>query len=269
MEPSGAELEIIVRDLTISYNDVGDKKNQTIIFIHGFPFDKNMWNMQLTALSPYVRCVAFDLAGYGRTSHREAYSIETFADDLDAFMHLMQIEKAAVCGLSMGGYISLRAMAKYPERFSKLILCDTQCIADSDEGRQKRFKAIEQIESEGLENYAAGFVKNVFTESSLQTKKEIVAEIQDTMLHTSPKSVTGTLKALAEREETCFVLPSIKIPTLIICGREDKITPPAQSEFMHNKINGSQLKILENAAHMSNLEQPAEFNKTLLSFLQA
>src|SRR5690242_11057982 len=99
MKPSGAELEITVRDLTISYNDVGDKIKPVVIFIHGFPFDKNMWNMQLTALSTQFRCIAFDLAGYGRTTHRTSYSIESFADDLDAFMQLMQIPKAAICGL--------------------------------------------------------------------------------------------------------------------------------------------------------------------------
>lgn len=269
MQPSGAELEIRVRDILVSYNDVGEKNNPVIIFIHGFPFDKNMWNRQLTGLSGHFRCIAYDLCGYGRTTPRKSFSIEEFADDLDGFMHLMQLGKAAICGLSMGGYIALRAMAKYPQRFSHLVLCDTQCIADSEEGKQKRFNSIGQIEEEGLKNFAEGFVKNIFTAESLQGKKEITGDIKSTILRTAPESVTGTLKALAEREETCTLLPGIAVPTLVLCGREDKITPLAQSEYLHNNIPGSVLTVIENAAHVSNLEQPLVFNEAVEKFLLA
>lgn len=266
---SGTELEIRVGDIEVSYNDVGDKNSQAIIFIHGFPFDKNMWNPQLEELGKHFRCIAYDLSGYGHTTARKHFSIEQFADDLDRFMHLMQIEKAAICGLSMGGYIALRAVAKYPERFSHLMLCNTQCIADSEEGRQKRFNTIRQIESEGLNLFAENFVKNIFTEKSQEQKKEIVTAIRSTILNSEPDSITGTLKALAERTETCSLLSAIHVPVLIICGREDKITPLAQSEFLHSNIHGSQLAVIDDASHVSNLEQPQVFNSAIMKFLSA
>ena len=265
--PSGSELEIRIFDILISYNITGDKNKLPVIFIHGFPFDKSMWNPQLTGLGNDFRCIAFDLCGYGNSETREKFSIEMFADDLDHFMSMMQISKAAICGLSMGGYIALRAINKYPERFSHLILCDTQCIADSEEGKQKRFKGIEQIELEGLKNYAEGFIKNVFTEDSLTNKREITNHIKEVILTTDPESVTGTLRALAEREETCTILSEIKVPSLIICGQEDKITPVAQAEYLLKHIPDAVLKIIPSASHLSNLEQPHVFNEALREFL--
>lgn len=267
MQHSGQEIEIQVNDILVSYNEAGDKKNPAVIFIHGFPFDKSMWNGQLEALSKDYYCIAYDLSGFGRSKAREHFSIEQFADDLDAFMDHMQINQAAICGLSMGGYIALRAITKYPERFQKIILCDTQCIADTAEAKEKRMNSIRQIEKDGLVNFAEGFVKNIFTEASQQSGLPAVSMIRSTILQTEPSSVTGTLKALAEREETCSVLPDINIPALIICGSADKVTPVTQAEYLNKNIKGSVLKIIEDASHVSNLEQPAVFNDTLKKFL--
>jgi len=264
---SGQEIEIKVRNASISYNKAGDKNNPVIIFIHGFPFNKQMWNPQLEVLGQKFRCIAFDLPGYGSSETAEEISIEYYADVLDSFMHMMQIDKAVICGLSMGGYISLRAIVKYPERFSKLILCDTQCIADSDEARKKRYSTIEMIEKDGLGPFTEGFMKNLFTENNLQSNGSYVKEIKNTMLSAKPESVTATLKALANRIETCSNLNDIKIPVLIICGEEDKITPVKQAQFLHENISGSKLVLLQEAAHLSNLEQTELFNKAISEFM--
>ena len=269
LQPSGQELEIRVKNISISYNDAGEKNKPVIIFIHGFPFNKKMWNGQLEKLSSGFRCIAFDLPGYGNSDSAENISIESYADLLDSFMHMMQISKAAICGLSMGGYIALRAMEKYPERFSRLILCDTQCIADSDEGRKKRFTNIELIEKDGLGAFVEGFMKNLFTEKNLQANESYTQEIKATMLAANPESVTATLRALAERSETCSNLKQIKIPVLVICGEEDKVTPVQQAKFLFENIPGAKLKLLPAAAHLSNLEQAEMFNEAVSDFMKS
>jgi len=269
IQPSGQELEIKVGNTFISYNEAGDKQNPVIIFIHGFPFDKKMWNAQLEVLGNKFRCIAFDLPGYGRSQKTNDISIESYADLLDSFMHLMQIDKAAICGLSMGGYIALRAIVKYPSRFSRLILCDTQCIADTDEGRKKRYSTIEAIEKDGLGPFTEGFMKNLFTEKNLQSDESYLQAIKTTMLSASPETVTGTLKALAERIETCSNLSDIKVPVLVICGEEDKITPVKQSQFLHENIPGAKIILLPNAAHLSNIEQPGLFNDAVKGFMES
>jgi 3-oxoadipate enol-lactonase len=267
LQPSGQELEIKVKNAFISYNDVGEKDNPVLIFIHGFPFNKKMWNDQLEKLSSKFRCIAFDLPGYGRSELAEDISIENYADVLDAFMNLMQIDEAAICGLSMGGYIALRAIEKYPERFSRLILCDTQCITDSEEGRKKRYSNIELIEKAGVGPFAEGFLKNLFTEKNLMAKEGYTVEIKTMMLSTKPETVIATLKALAERAETCSNLKNINIPVLVICGEEDKVTPVQQAKFLFENIRGAKLKLIPAAAHLSNIEQASVFNAALMEFM--
>jgi 3-oxoadipate enol-lactonase len=269
IQSSGQELEIKVGNVFISYNEAGEKHNPVIIFIHGFPFDKKMWNAQLETLSGKFRCIAFDLPGYGRSQIADEISIEYYADVLDSFMHLMQIDQATICGLSMGGYIALRAIVKYPGRFSKLILCDTQCIADTDEGRKKRYGTIELIEKEGLLPFVEGFMKNLFTEKNQQSNQSYLQAIKNTMLSANPETVIATLKALAERIETCSNLMDIKIPVLVICGEEDKITPVKQSQFLHENIQGAKIILLPEAAHLSNIEQPELFNQAVAGFMES
>jgi pimeloyl-ACP methyl ester carboxylesterase len=182
-------------------------------------------------------------------------------------MDLLQISKAVLCGLSMGGYIALNAMERFPNYFSALILCDTQCMADTDEAREKRKKTIQFIKENGLEKYADESLKNLFAAESFNIKKDEIIFVREMILKTSPDSVCNTLNALAQRNETCSALKDIKIPVLILVGSEDKITPPAASQLMHEKIEGSQMHIIEHAGHVSNIENPGDFNKHLKNLL--
>jgi 3-oxoadipate enol-lactonase len=269
MNPSQTSLELKLNDIIINYNETNRGRGKTVIFIHGFPFNKRMWNAQVDALKD-CHCIAYDIRGFGNsTAGSDEFSIELFADDLDGLMDLLQVKSAVICGLSMGGYVALRAAVKYSHRVRGLVLCDTQCIADTAEGREKRYKVIEQIEASGLDAYAEASVKNLFCEKSFAEKKPAIDVIKQMILNSAPSSVIATLKALASREETCSILSDINAPTLILCGREDKITPPAQAEALRAGIAGSSMKIFDDAAHVSNLEQPKLFNAALTDFLSA
>jgi len=169
--------------------------------------------------------------------------------------------------LSMGGYILLDAVSRYPERFEAIILSDTQCIADSPEGKEKRYKTIELIKAGGLNEFAEGFIKNVFCKETFETKKELVERIKHIVLSTSPETVTATLDALAKRIERCSGLSDISVPALILCGKEDIIAPVAQSDFMLEGIRTSVMVTIDKAGHMSNLEQPEQFNEQINNFI--
>lgn len=258
---------ISVNGVAISYEDSGTG-SIPVIFIHGFPFDKSSWQSQMEFLKTKCRVIAYDIRGFGKSdAGKEKLSIELFADDLIKFMDNLGIKKAIVCGLSMGGYILLNAISRYPEKFEAIILCDTQCIADTDEVREKRNKSIDLIMKDGLMGYTVAFIKNIFYDESLETKKEAVEKIKNTILSTSPEIITGTLSALAQRKETCSSLHKISVPALIICGKEDKVTPLAQSEFLRTHIPGATLHTIDKAGHMSNLEQPDEFNWYISAFI--
>lgn len=258
-----------VNNITIAYNDVGEG-SIPLIFLHGFPFDKSMWNGQLDSLKSSNRLIAPDIRGFGKsTDEITPLSIDLFSEDLRLFMDKLNIEKAIVCGLSMGGYIALNAIKRFPKRFKALILCDTQCIADTAEVKENRYKAIEQINLDGVTEFNEKFIKTIFHPDSLTNKIELVEQLRSMVFANSREIIIAGLTALAERSETCSALHAILIPTLIICGREDKVTPLVQSEFMHGHIKGAGLKIIDKAAHVSNLEQPEAFNKQLLDFLNS
>ena len=268
-ETKGYNLTTSLNDFNLSYDDVGEG-TIPIIFLHGYPFDKTMWQGQLDFFKSSYRLIPCDIRGFGKSTDEEsALSIDLFAEDLIQFMDKLSIEKAIICGLSMGGFIALNAMQKFPDRFEALILCDTQCIADTPEVKEKRYKIIEEIETDGVTNFNEGFIKSVFHQDSLTNKKELVEQLRNVVFSNSKQIIKQGLIALAERSETCSNLSEIAIPTLIICGREDQVTPLSESEFMHINIKNSSLKIIENAGHLSNLEQPEAFNAELLEFLSS
>ena len=266
-EIKGFDLTIPVNNFHLSYDDVGEGKIP-IIFLHGYPFDKKMWQGQLDFLAASYRLIACDIRGFGKSiDEKTDLSIDLFTEDLITFMDRLNIDKAIICGLSMGGFIALNALRRFPERFQSLILCDTQCIADTVEVKEKRYEIIDEIKSHGVTNFNEGFIKSVFHKDSLTDKKDLVEQLRNVVFSNSENIIMKGLVALAERTQTCSILNDISIPTLIICGREDEVTPLAQSEFMHEKIKGSTLQVVENAGHVSNLEQPHEFNIHLASFL--
>lgn len=265
----GYDLTIPINNFELSYDDVGEGA-VPIIFLHGYPFDKTMWQLQLDFLQSSHRLIACDIRGFGKSTDEESpLSIDLFADDLIQFMDKLSIDKAILCGLSMGGFITLNAVQRFPDRFEALILCDTQCIADTAEVKEKRYKTIEEIEVDGEEKFNEGFIKKVFHKDSITNKKKLVEQLRSVVFANSKHIIVQGLVALAERSETCSNLNAITIPTLIICGREDEVTPLAQSEFMNATIKGSILHVIDNAGHVSNLEQPHKFNKHLLDFLMA
>jgi len=265
----GYNLTITLNDFHLSYDDVGEGSTP-IICLHGYPFDKTMWQGQLDFLKSSNRIIACDIRGFGKSTDEESHlSIDLFSEDLIVFMDKLNIDKAIVCGLSMGGFIALNAMKRFSDRFEALVLCDTQCIADSIEVKEKRYKIIDEIEVDGATNFNEGFIKSVFHKDSITNKKELVEKLSSVVFSNSKHIISQGLVALAERSETCSTLNKITVPTLIICGREDEVTPLAQSEFMHATIKGSILHVIDDAGHVSNLEQPDEFNKHLLDFLTA
>lgn len=268
-EPKVKSLTIQVDNFNLSYNEVGEG-NIPIIFLHGFPFDKSMWNGQMEFLKFQHRLIAFDIRGFGKsTDEASQLSIDLFAEDLLAFMDALNIEQAIVCGLSMGGYIALNAVKRFPKRFVSLILCDTQCVADTPDVKEKRYATIEEIKVKGVKDFNDGFIKKIFHEDSLTNKKELVEHVRRVVFGNTQHIITMGLTALAERSETCTSLNDIHIPTLIICGREDEVTPLEQSVHMHENIKDSILYVLDHSGHVSNLEQPHEFNKHLLHFLSS
>jgi len=147
----GNKINITINNLTVSYSDHGPDDAPVIIFIHGFPLNKSMWNIQVEALKENYRVIAYDIRGHGNSDPGiDEFFIELFVIDLLRLMEKLKIEKSILCGLSLGGYIALNAVLKHPDRFDGLILNDTQCIADTPEIKENRCLAIIRIMKNGV-----------------------------------------------------------------------------------------------------------------------
>lgn len=264
----GKNLTLAVNNILVNYNDEGPDNAEVILFLHGFPFNKSMWDMQMENLKEDYRVIAYDIRGHGSTeAGNDDFSIDIFANDLIGFMDKLELKKVILCGLSMGGYIALNAIARYAHSFGALVLCDTQCTADLPEVKEKRKKAIEGILKDGVEKYVEDSIPNLFASESLEAKKQEIDAIREIMKKTSAQTLCATLQALAERNETCSKLSAIEVPVLVIVGKEDKITPPAASRQMQERIQGAHLSIIAHAGHLTNIENPNEFNTQLKQFL--
>jgi len=269
MHYSENSLTITANNQTVSYIDEGLVNASTIIFIHGFPLNKAMWNKQVGELKENYRVIAYDIRGHGNSdAGDDDFSIELFVNDLLSLMDTLKIDKTILCGFSMGGYIALNAIENYPERFNALLLCDTNCAADLSEAKEKRMKTIEIIKEKGLEQYAEESLKKLFAPISFSKQIEEITIVREMIMKTSKQSLFKTLHALAERAETCTKLHEIKVPVLIMVGREDEITPPDVALSMHEKIKGSTIHIIDHAGHLSNMENPEQFNNQLRKFFE-
>lgn len=269
MHHSEYSLIKITDNITVSYIDEGSVNDSTIIFIHGFPLNKAMWNKQIEEFKENYRVIAYDIRGHGITdAGDEEFSIELFVKDLLSFMDVLKIDKTILCGLSMGGYIALNAIENHPERFDALILCDTNCAADSSEAKEKRMKTIEIIKEKGIEQYAEESLKKLFAPISFSKHPEEIAIVSEMIINTSEEALFKTLHALAERAETCTKLDEIQVPVLIMVGKEDEITPPEAALSMHEKMKSSTIHIIDHAGHLSNMESPEQFNDQLRKFLE-
>ncbi len=180
--------------------------------------------------------------------------------------HLV-IHKTILCGLSMGGYIALRAYERHPERIRALVLCDTKSEPDLNEAKLKRSAIVKNVKTNGVTTFADEFALSVFAPYTFQAHPEIVASIVNVMRSNSPIGISGASLAMGCRTDTTSVLAEIRVPTLILVGELDKLTPPAVAESMHKKISGSEYHVIPDAAHMSNVENAPEFNRYLIEFL--
>lgn len=256
-----------INDLSVFLE--GSSKNKSIVFIHGFPYDHTMWKSQIEMLKEKYFCVAYDIRGLGESPANDGqFTMESFVDDLETVIEKLKLDKPVLCGLSMGGYISFRALERMEEKFSAVILCDTRSEADNNEGKLKRAAAIKRINTEGLAPFAKDFITNCYGEYYKQKHKD---EFEKRIAKSStfnPVGVKGSLLAMLGRNDTTEYLSKIKIPALIICGEYDALTPPPVMKALAEKINNAEFVVIKNSGHMSPIENPEEVNEAIKKFLK-
>jgi len=259
--------QVNVNGQNISYDERG--RGLPLVLVHGFPLDNRIWEAQLAALSDKYRVIAPDLPGFGKSQPPKAFTMDSLADSLHAFLTQIKALPCALAGLSMGGYMSFAYERKYPTDLKAFILVDTKAEADTPDGKAGRNKMIETARTSGSKPIAATMLPKMITSQSQQSRPQLAAQVNAIMEACPAQTIEHALAAMRDRNDFRDCLPSVAEPTLIIVGDADPITPPAVAESMNKAIPHSRLVIIKGAAHLSTMEQPEQVNQALRAFLSS
>lgn len=254
---------------TLSVAEIG--QGPPIMFVHGFPLDHTMWRNQLAELSRDNRCIVPDLRGFGQSGVTVGkVTMGQFADDLAELLDALGItERVVLCGLSMGGYIAWQFVRRHATRLRGLILCDTRAVPDSPDVAAGRLKLADDVVRLGPELVANAMLPRLFAPNTTERRPEWVDELRQTMLSTNPQGIAAASRGMAERIDARPILSTINVPTLVLVGEHDVISPPAEMRDIATAIPRSDFQIISDAGHMAPLEQPAKTNAAICQFLAA
>jgi 3-oxoadipate enol-lactonase len=238
-----------------------------LVFIHGFPLDGRMWNAQSTVFSKSCRVIVPDLPGFGRSTSSGPFTIDSLADDLRAFLAGIDALPCILAGLSMGGYVALSFASRFPGLLRGLVLVDTRAEADSPEGKVNRGKMIELARASGSKAIAEQMFPKLVAPATPERFPCVAAELREIMEACPTETIEHALAAMRDRPDRTSDLSRISIPTLIIVGEQDAITPPAVARSMHDAIAGRVLEIIPDAGHMAPMEAPDAVNNAIARWI--
>lgn len=242
-----------------------------VLLVHGFPLDHRMWEHQIDALAANHRVLAPDLCGFGDSNLPDGkVSMDCYAKALDALLTAKGVkEPVHLAGFSMGGYVALAFLRLFASRVGSLMLIDTKAAGDSEEAAQGRAKLAQKVLAEGSSVAAEAMVPKMFSDATLKDHDQatLVSQVRQMMEEQDPAAVAAALDAMAHRPDSTPCLAKIRIPTLVIVGEHDVITPPAEMKKVAGEIAGSKVVTIKGAGHLTTMEQPVAVNKAMKDFL--
>lgn len=260
---------IDLRGGTIVYTYTID--TPTIVLLHAFPLDREMWQPQFAALKERTRLLAIDLPGFGQSPPgREPFTVDAAADMVACLLkELGRSERVTLCGLSMGGYVAMSFARRYPDRLAGLILADTRSEPDDDVAKQNRARLIELAKEKGAAGVVEQMLPKLLCDATRANQPGVVETVRTIALRQSVEGLVNGLAALRDRPDASPGLEQVTVPTLILVGEHDAATPPALAAAMAARVQKSSVVTIPNAGHLSNLENPEAFNAAIINFLPA
>ncbi|NTW68249.1 MAG: alpha/beta fold hydrolase [Chlorobiaceae bacterium] len=247
----------------------GSRSRHAVLLLHAFPLSAAMWQPQIEALANTgFTVIAPNAYGIDGSEEKESWNFTGYAHELAALLDSLGIEQVTVAGLSMGGYQAFEFYRLYPDKTASLILCDTRAENDAPEARAGREEFIRAVEQRGANEAAERMIPNFFSPSTYTEKPELVSEARAMIENQSAPVVNATMRAIMTRKDATPLLASINCPVLVIVGSDDKVTTKETAATISDRITGSRLLVLQDAGHLSNLEQPEQFTHALLEHIE-
>ena len=244
-------------------------RGPAVLLLHAFPFSSAMWDAQAEAWSTSITVVRFDARGFGASPPGDGLlTMERIADDAAAVLEHAGVPRAVVLGISMGGYAAFALVRRHPRLLRALVLADTRAGADSPETRRSRSLQAEKVRQSGTASLAESMVPRLVGRTSQAERPAVVAAVRDAILAAPPRGVVDALAGLAARADSTPTLREVRVPTLVVVGAEDEITPPAEAEALTRGIAGARQVTIPRTGHLPSLEDPAAFDAAVRPFLQ-
>jgi 3-oxoadipate enol-lactonase len=250
----------------LSYDVQGD--GPALLLVHGFPLHMGMWDAQVPVFAAAHQVVRFDVRGFGASPPTDGIlTMERVADDAAALLDHLGIGRAVLCGLSMGGYAAFAFVRRHAERLRGLVLTNTRAAADDAEARRRRAELAEDVRRRGTVAAVEAFLPKLLGDTTRRERPELVERVRAMAMAAPPQGVVDVLAGLGARADSRPTLREIHVPTLVISGEEDAISPPDEARAMHAAIPKSRVVVVPRAGHVSNLENPEAWNAAVREFL--
>jgi pimeloyl-ACP methyl ester carboxylesterase len=258
----------LINGITIGFDDTGNGRD-VVVFVHGHPFNRSMWQPQLAAVQAAGwRSVVPDLRGYGESSVVPGKTtLDVFAADIAALLDHLGIERVVLVGLSMGGQIVMEFARQFPERLRGIVLAATFPQAETDEGKQIRSAMADRLLREGMNGYADEVLPKMLAARSIERLPAVAEHVSAMMKGTNPKGAAAAVRGRAERPSYEATLASVLVPGLIVVGSADAFTTRQDAVQMHALVARSELVWMDGIGHMPNLESSEPFNAALTRLL--
>jgi 3-oxoadipate enol-lactonase len=245
---------------SIGYTEAGSGEAPPIVFLHGVGSDKSVWRPQLAHFAAERRAIAFDYPGYGDSDPApEGTTRDDYAEAIHSAMHALSVERAHVCGLSLGGVVAIALCHAVPNHCASLILADS--FAQHPDGQ-----AIYDRSRAGSTDLRAMAEARVDVLLAQPADPAVRSDVVETMARIDPAAyrIGAAAVWLADQGERAH---HIRVPTLVVCGSEDQVTPPALSLALTQLIPGARSELIDGAGHIANLERPDAFNALVGAFI--
>jgi 3-oxoadipate enol-lactonase len=239
-----------------------------VVLLHGFPLSSAIWEPVRPALEQGYRLITPDLRGMGQSdTPGHGYGMDTLAEDVVHLANALGLGRFVLGGHSMGGYVTFRVAARWPERLAGLVFIDTRAEADPPPGRAVRQEAIAEIVRFGAKRYLEGFAPRLIGRTSHQQRPELLPRLRAIVAGTPAHVLAGCQNGMLERPDSTPLLPSLTVPTLVVVGEEDSFVPLATAMAMAAELPMGSLAAIPGSGHTPSMEQPETTARALLDFL--
>jgi len=238
-----------------------------VVLLHAFPLDATLWRPQIDRAPTGRSFITPDLPGFGASTAPPARTMDDMAYSVLKMLDAGGIERAVIGGMSMGGYVTLAIHRLAPERFAGMILADSRATADNEQQKAGRQKMIETVRERGPGAVADEMLPKLLGATTQRERPDLVADVRRMIEGNSAETIASAVEAMMSRPDSRPLLSQVTVPTLVLCGEEDVLTPPSDSETLHAGIAGSRMVRIPRAGHLSCVEAPEDFSRALNTFL--